>query len=107
MFLGKIISYGSEGKELNKTLTSGLFKSCISTFLKHQNMTNPFVVVFLGEGVMQFLQSSLAPDGRYDYRCTLCGRSSWHRGNMKKHMIRMHAKVNFLKNILPRFNLEF
>jgi hypothetical protein len=42
---------------------------------------------------MQFLQSSLAPDGRFDYRCSLCGRSSWHRGNMKKHMIRMHAKV--------------
>ena len=31
-----------------------------------------FVVV--GEGVMQFLTSSLAEDGRYDYRCTLCGR---------------------------------
>ena len=52
-----------------------------------------YSIIFPVEGVMQFLQSSMGLNGRPDYRCTLCGRSSWHRGNMKKHMIRMHARV--------------
>ena len=52
-----------------------------------------FIQILPGVDVMQFLVSEYAGDtGEAVMRCTLCGKFSKQRSNMRRHMILMHTK---------------
>ena len=50
------------------------------------------VLLLPGDDVMQFLVKDFTDTGEVFMKCTLCGKFSRERSNMRRHMILMHTK---------------
>ena len=61
------------------------------------------------EDVMQFLVNAYADTGENVMKCTLCGKFSKQRSNMRRHMILMHTKptTNVCKYCQKQFKHKY